>query len=67
MAFALFQESLQLVLDAYRTYSDTLWTPCPAIVGCQNFRSTKHVVEVVHWLALSHEYDVGELVYLWQE
>ena len=66
MALAFLQESLQLVLDAHGTDGDALRTPSPTIVGGQDFRCTKHVVEVVHWLTLSHEHDVGQLVYLWQ-
>ena len=66
MALALFQESLQLVLHAHRTYRDALRAPRPTVIGGENLGGTKHIVEIIHRLALSHEHDVGELIYLWQ-
>ena len=66
MAFALFQESLQLILHAHRTYSDSFRTPRPTVIGGENFCGTKHIVEIVHRLSLSHEYDIGELIHLRQ-
>ena len=66
MALALFEESLQLVFDAHRTYCDTFRTPCPAIVSGQDFRGTQHIIQVVHRLALSHKHNIGEFVHLWQ-
>lgn len=66
MALTLLQESFQLVLDAHRADRDTLRTPCPTIIGSQYLRGTKHIVEVVHRLALSHEHDVGQVLPLRQ-
>ena len=66
VAVALLEESFQLILHAHRTDGDALGAPCPTIVGSQDVRGTEHIVEVVHWLALPHEHDVGQLVHLWQ-
>ena len=66
MAIALLDKPLELVLDAHRTDGDALGTPGVAIVGGEHLGCLEHIVEVVHRLALSHEYDVGELVYLRQ-
>ena len=66
MALTLLQESFQLVLDAHRADRDTLRTPCPTIIGSQYLRGTKHIVEVVHRLALSHKHDVGQVLHLRQ-
>ena len=66
VALALLEESFQLILHAHRTDGDALGAPCPTIVGSQDVRGTEHIVEVVHWLALPHEYDVGQLVHLGQ-
>ena len=64
MTVALIQEPFQFVLDADTAHRDTFRAPCIAVVGCQDFRSSQHVVEIVHRFALSHEHDVGECVAL---
>ena len=64
MAFALVEEAAQLALYAHAAHGDTLRTPCPSVGGGKDFRSTEHVVEVVHRFSLSHEHDVGEGVAL---
>ena len=64
VAVALVEEAAQLLAHADAADRDALRRPGPTVVGGEDLRGTEHVVEVVHWLALSHEDDVGELVHI---
>ena len=62
VALALVEEALQLSFHANTADGYALRTPCVAVRGCKNARCAQYVVEVVHRLALAHEYDVRYLV-----
>ena len=42
----------------------TLCVSCE--VGCKYFSSAQYIVQIVHGFTLSHKYDIGEFVNLWQ-
>ena len=62
VALALVEKPLQFVFYSHATHRDAFRAPLESVVGCKDICSCEHVVEIVHWLALSHEHDVSELV-----
>ena len=66
MALALVQKPLQLASHPHAAHGDALGAPLPPPFGCHDVAYAHHGVEVVHRLALSHEYDVGQSVHLRQ-
>ena len=60
VTLAFIEEPAEFLPDAHAAHRDAARTPRPAPVGSENLRGAKHLVEVVHRLALPHEHDVRE-------
>ena len=60
MTLAFVKEALKFVFHSYATHGYSLRTPLEAIFLCQNLCHSKHIVEIVHRLTLSHKYYIGE-------
>ena len=66
MALALIEETFQFAFDADTADGDALRAPGIAIVGSEHLGSTKHGIEVVHRLSLSHKHDIRQGIALRQ-
>ena len=62
MTLALVEESLKLVLYTHAAYCYALGAPCIAIIRRKHLCCLKHIIKIVHRLALTHKHNVGELV-----
>ena len=66
LTVALIQKPFKLVFDANAAHCNAFGTPCPSVIGCKYFSSAQYIVQIVHGFTLSHKYDIGEFVNLWQ-
>ena len=64
MAIAFIQEAFELIFHTYTAHRDALGAPSPAVTCSENFGCFEDSVQVIHWLSLPHEHNIGELVNL---
>ena len=66
MTLTLVEEPLQFAFDSHATHRNALRTPRIAIISSKDLRCTKHIIEIVHRLSLTHKHDVGQCLPFWQ-